>query len=431
MAASDYQVVIVGGRPAGSSLALRLGRAGVRVLILEKARLEKQPPVSLPFLLNSAMQLVDELDIPESDYCGDAPRLRRFYLHFRDYFRTQLSVSEVARRDYVYVVDRVRFDGCLWRKLATFPSVDKVEQAKVQDLLRDDHGQVCGVSYRDAQGQTQQVRAPWVVGADGRFSLVARKAGATVIESHPSLSTSTLFAYFAGVRPYEPRDGEPHAVQIYTSCDGYSAIAMPTSGGRVGVVYQGRSDRFAPGTCSIDDYYRQGLVSMPPLWARMADATRVSPIYGMKRIANLYRQAGGPGWLLVGDAYHQKDFIDAQGIYDALLESKLLAACLLDWHAGKLAPEELVHRYQAEAYAATRPMFGATLDRLRREIYSSPPPWVAKTLLRTLLTSPDYMARFAQLLSRKVDPARWAPAPFVLGSMLKNLPRVLFGNADG
>jgi hypothetical protein len=33
-------------------------------------------------------------------YSGDAPRLRRFYLHFRDYLRTHLSITAVAGRDY-------------------------------------------------------------------------------------------------------------------------------------------------------------------------------------------------------------------------------------------------------------------------------------------------------------------------------------------
>lgn len=431
MTAQAYEVIIVGGRPAGSSLALRLGRAGLRVLLLEKARLDEQPPLSLPFLMNSAMQLLDELDLSESDYAGDAPKLRRFYLHFRDHFRTHLSIAPVGARDYVYVVDRVRFDSALWNKLGQHPSVDRKPQATLIDLLRDPSGQVCGVSYRDADGQIQTATAPWVVGADGRYSLVARKAKARITLSHPEVATSALYAFFAGVRPYEPRSGEPHAVQIYTSCQGHSTIAMPTSEGRVGIVFQGRADRFTPTSGHIADYYLDGLRKMPAVWERLADARRVSPVYGIKRIGNLYRQAGGPGWLLVGDAYHQKDFIDAQGIYDALLEAKLLAACLVDWHTGRLAAADLVHRYETEAFAATHPMFQATLDRLRREIFSSPPPIVIKTILRTLMTSPAYMQRFAQLVSRQIDPTTFAPPRFLLTTLIKNLPRVLLGKDRG
>ena len=429
--ASTYDVLIVGGRPAGSSLALRLGRAGMRVLLIDKARLDQQPPLSLPFLMNSSMQLLDELGLDEVDYAADAPRLRRFYLHFRDYFRTYLSIAPVGGRDYVYVVDRVQLDGALWRRLDAFPTVDKREQATLIDVLRDAAGAACGITYRDAGGELQQATAPWVVGADGRFSLLARKVDAAVTETHPEVATSALYAFWSGVQPYEPRDGQPHAVQIYASCDGFSAIVMPTTGGRAGIVLQGRADRFAPQRGHISDYYLDGLRGMAAIWGRLHSAQRVSPMYGIKRIGNLYRQAGGPGWFLVGDAYHQKDFIDAQGIYDALLESKLLAAVLLDWHGGRLSAADAVARYGQQAYAATHPMFCATLDRLRREIFASPPPIVVKTLLRTLMTSPDYMDRFARLVSRQIDPDGWAPPHFVLRALIGNLPRVLTQRARG
>lgn len=424
-----FDVIIVGGRPAGSSLALRLGRAGLRVLLLEKARLDQQPPLSLPFLMNSSMQILDELGLNEADYAGDAPKLRRFYLHFRDCFRTHLSISAVGSRDYVYVVDRVRLDGSLWRLLSTVPSVTAIERATFVDVLRDAAGAVCGVRYRDPQGQPQQASAPWVVGADGRFSLVARKVGAQVTLSHPERSTSALYTFWSGVRPYEARGDEPTAVQIYASCDGYSGIVMPTTDGRCGVVLQGRADRFGAQPGQVSDYYLAGLRRMAPIWDRMDQAKTVAPIYGLKRIGNLFRQAGGPGWLLVGDAYHQKDFIDAQGIYDALLTSRILAACLVDWHGGRLPASQVVERYGTEAFAATHPMFLATLDRLSREIYATPPRFIVNTLLRTLMTSPVYMARFSKLISRQIDPQGWAPPGFLIGALLKNLPAVLTGQA--
>ena len=44
--ASPYDVIIVGGRPAGASLAARLGAAGLRVLILDRATFPSLPAVS-------------------------------------------------------------------------------------------------------------------------------------------------------------------------------------------------------------------------------------------------------------------------------------------------------------------------------------------------------------------------------------------------
>ena len=78
--ASPYDVIIVGGRPAGASLAARLGAAGLRVLILDRATFPSLPAVSAPFLLPHALELLDEIGADEAAYAEATPRLRAFGL---------------------------------------------------------------------------------------------------------------------------------------------------------------------------------------------------------------------------------------------------------------------------------------------------------------------------------------------------------------
>ncbi|HRI10053.1 MAG TPA: enolase C-terminal domain-like protein, partial [Nannocystaceae bacterium] len=151
----------------------------------------------------------------------------------------------------------------------------------------------------------------------------------------------------------------------------------------------------------------------------------------MARYHELFREPGGPGWALCGDAYHQKDSIDAQGIYDALLGAKELAAQVVRWHRGELTWEAAVAAYGASIYAACKPMFDATMRRLAREIYSVPPPAAAKTLMRWMLTNPAYGRRFAALVTRQLDPAAFLTPPLALslvaGGALQRLRRRLRG----
>ena len=74
---------------------------------------------------------------------------------------------------------------------------------------------------------------------------------------------------------------------------------------------------------------------------------------GIKRIENGYRQAWGDGWALVGDAAHYKDPSDGQGIYDALLGSKLLAQSILDWKQDGLSWDVAGEQYQHNLKEAT------------------------------------------------------------------------------
>src|SRR5688500_17080548 len=85
---AHYDVIVVGGRPSGASLAIRLGRQGWRVLLLERATFPSLPAVSLPAIFAGAMQLLDELGLPESDYARNTPRLYRWINEFREEFRT-------------------------------------------------------------------------------------------------------------------------------------------------------------------------------------------------------------------------------------------------------------------------------------------------------------------------------------------------------
>ena len=109
----------------------------------------------------------------------------------------------------------------------------------------------------------------------------------------------------------------------------------------------------------------------------------------------------------MGDAIHQKDPVDGQGIYDALIETKILDEELAPLLAGERAFAPCLDAYRRRVDAATRPMFSATLERLKRELYEEPPTLVIKTLIRWLLTDPEYQSRFVRFLGRDIPAETW------------------------
>src|SRR3954469_21128870 len=112
----DHDVVIVGGRPAGSALAARLGARGHKVLVVDRATFPSVPAVpSSPTLHPGAMRLLDELGIEEAAYADPHARIARFAFEFSTYFITLMKMPEVHGRDCFYGVDRSRFDHLLWK----------------------------------------------------------------------------------------------------------------------------------------------------------------------------------------------------------------------------------------------------------------------------------------------------------------------------
>jgi flavin-dependent dehydrogenase len=139
----------------------------------------------------------------------------------------------------------------------------------------------------------------------------------------------------------------------------------------------------------------------------------------MRNIGNMYRQAGGPGWALVGDAIHQKDPLDGQGIFDAVFTAKALGEAIDEWKRGAKSWEEALAGYEAAVRAETLPMYARTLHRVRTEVYTEHTERAFKTYLRWLLDDPEYKRRSGLLLVRAADPAHWLPVSVVLWAMAR------------
>ncbi|MCX4247690.1 NAD(P)/FAD-dependent oxidoreductase [Paraliomyxa miuraensis] len=422
----EYEVVIVGGRPAGASLAARLGAQGVSTLVIDKATFPSLPSVpSCGVLYPQTTALLDELEIDEQDYCGDDLRIRRFVMQISGAFHSVFPMVQAHGRDYLCGIDRARFDAAVRGTLDRQPTVAVSDGVSFTDLVRDDDGQVTGVRILDAEGEPRTIRARAVIGADGRFSTVARKAGARVLEDYADRTSTAHFASWEDVAPFDD-DPQP-SLCVYTTMRGIDVLFFPTGGGRVFVCTHQRSDRVR----QVDDpleFYLRTIERVPEAWRRLQGAKRNDDLVGLRRVGNRLLEPGGPGWALVGDAIHHKDPVDGQGIYDALLGSKILAEELQPWRKGKRGWDEMVARYDRRFRDGTHGMFMATMGRLRRELYDEPPTLVIHTLLRWMLTDDEYRQQFLGFLCRTVPPDRWL-TPGLMGrtalrGMLRDMRRV-------
>ncbi len=400
----DFDVIIVGGRVAGSTLAARLIHR--RVLLLERATFPSVPAASSPVIYAPAMSLLDEIGADEAAYAHNTPRLRRWVIEAEDAFTVHQTVPPMRTRDYAYAVDRARFDHALWKIAAARPNVTAKTGVAVTDLLWQGR-RVVGVRCGD-----ETYTAPLVVGADGRFSLVARKVGASAHHEHTRQPTSVYYAYWRDVAPYD--DGTS-VMQLHSNGGDYGFLLMDSADDTTVVVIEGRTDKLNPGAGNATAFYETMLRGHPGVWRRLTDAERVTPVLGMRKVGNFYRDGGGPGWALVGDALHQKDPLDGQGIFDALLMARLLANTLNEGGS--------MQDYERAVMFHTQPMYEATLRRVAREIYTRYPQWFMRTLARYVYEDETYRERWARLFVRDIPPEEWYSYGVVMLAVLRGLHR--------
>jgi flavin-dependent dehydrogenase len=411
---THYDVIIVGGRPAGATLAARLGAQGLRVLLLERATFPSLPAASSPIIYSPTLQLLDEIGADESAYARNTPRIYRVVAAGSSYEGT-VRLPDAHGRDYAYAIDRARFDAALWENALRFPSVEGRQNFGVTDLLWDDE-RVTSIVGREGKGAEEQFTADLVVGADGRYSLVARKVDAKVHDEYTDHPTSLYYAYWKNALPY---DDQGATAVAYEGGYGYGYLVMNSADDWTLVGFEGQAGLLNPPPKGVEAFYLEIVRRHPHIAERIQNAKMVTEVAGMRRIGNLYRQAGGAGWALVGDAYHQHDPLDGQGIFNAVYTAKALAWAIRYWKSGEKSWPEALEWYDETARSKTYGRYRAALDSVQQSMYIPLPGW-ALGGLRWVMEDPAMQDLFGKLLTRQLpaEVVNLLTPPLMAGAVL-------------
>ncbi len=164
-----FDVVIVGARVAGSTLAALLGRAGLDVLLLDQTRFPSDT-LSTHLIFGDSFGVWEEAGAwPQILAIGAVPMEWIDWQRLPPSSNLRVRIASVGGHDVARCLRRIKLDAALFDNAAKTKGVSAVEGAKVTELTW--HGdRVCGVRYRSdgGRGPLQSALAAVVVGADGR-----------------------------------------------------------------------------------------------------------------------------------------------------------------------------------------------------------------------------------------------------------------------
>jgi geranylgeranyl reductase family protein len=303
-------VLVVGSGPAGSATAIHLSTAGLRVLLVDKARFPRDKPCG-GGLTGRALRHVPCSVEPVVEHVVDRMVVRARY------------GMKVTRRSDARLIDmtqRRRLDLHLAEQAAG-AGADFRDATAVSDISFDDDGASARV------GRTT-VRASFLVGADGANGVVAKSAG---------LGDGIVRGVaLEGNAPWGAFQRDPYAgtawVELGVVPGGYGWVFPKGDHANLGV----------GGWMSEGPRLREHLDRLARVHG--VDPTALDNVRGhrlpMRRLGS--RAASGRA-LLVGDAAGLVDPLSGDGMYEAFVSARLAADAIL---AG--APET----YESELAAA-------------------------------------------------------------------------------
>jgi menaquinone-9 beta-reductase len=353
-----YDLIIIGGGPAGTSAAISAARGGASVLLLDRGRFPRHKVCGEFVSAESLSLLTDLLDQEHSALLPEAIRISaaRVFLDGR-VLRTTVEppAASIARLD---------LDAALWHS-AGRGGVDARQQVTVQSIVAD------GGPFSVAT-TIGEFEARAIVNASGRWSNL-----------NLPTSEETRREKWLGIKAHFAEPSPEPSVDLYFFNGGYCGVqpvhvaGEPSNSGRVNASAMVRADVAS----TLPEVFAQhpSLRERSRHWTPLSDPVTTSPL--------IFRdpQPERDGMLMAGDAAGFVDPFVGDGISLALRSGSLAAQCLAPFFAGETSLPHAVSRYRELYQQSLLPVFRAS-SRIRQMLRL--PSTVRKPLLMLLENAP-------------------------------------------
>ena len=308
MLKNKYDVVVVGGGPAGSMAAWEVAKGGVSVCMLEKDR-----DIGYPVRCGEAVGESGLRQFVEIEDSWIAEKITSVKLVSPNL--TSVDIDFAAETGYI--LNRRIFDYDLSRYAAN-AGAEVYTKAYVKNVLAN-NGQTNGVVL-DYLGEEKQIQAKIVIGADGLTSRVGRWAGLRTLVRMKDMESAVQYSV-------SNVDIEPNKMIMYIGMN-------HAPGGYIWVFPKGK--KFANIGIGISGKYSKHKSAQKYLDEFMdreyPDAAILTTMCGGVPCAKPMEKPVANGIMLIGDAAHQINPMTGGGI---------VAGMKGGWIAGQVAAEAI------------------------------------------------------------------------------------------
>ena len=304
------EVLVIGGGPAGSTVAALLAERGRDVVLVEKERHprfhigESLLPLNMPLFerLGVAGE-VERIGMPKYGaelvaYPHDQP----FHIDFANAWDPSFPLT--------YQVRRSEFDQVLFRNAAR-KGAKTIEGCRVTGV--DFHPDGAAVTARQEDGLEQRWQTRFVADASGRDTFLANRLG--IKQRNRKHNSAALFGHFSGATRLPGKiEGN---ISLFWFEHGWLWF-IPLSDGATSIGAVCSPQYMKSRKTDPQQFLLETIARCPALAERLRDARLVSPVTATGNYSYMAEHASGRNYLLLGDAFAFVDPVFSTGVLLAM-----------------------------------------------------------------------------------------------------------------